>query len=325
MRGKRLIAIAGPTASGKTALSIELAGRMSGEIVSSDSMMGYRGMDIGTAKPTIDEMQGIPHHMIDVANPDENYSAARYRDDARRVIDEIAARGHVPIMCGGTGLYIDAVTRDMSFAQTPADDKLRTRLEDELKARGAHAMHEQLKKVDPATAARLHENDTRRVLRALEIYYSTGVPMSQSAERAGENRELYDLTLIALNMPRERLYSRINLRVDEMCQRGLFEEVSALLAGGLARGTTAMQALGYKEMAQALSGEITREEAISNLKQRTRNYAKRQLSWLRRDTRTIWLDVNENDTASTLADRAQEIIALDDKKFGLMNTEEKQK
>ena len=325
MSGRRLIAIAGPTASGKTALAIELCKRTSGEVVSCDSMMVYRGMDIGTAKPTIDEMQGIPHHMIDVADPDENYSAARYRDDARRVIDEIAARGHVPIMCGGTGLYIDAVTRDMSFAQTPADDKLRTRLEDELKARGAHAMHEQLEKVDPATAARLHENDTRRVLRALEIYYSTGVPMSQSAERAGENRELYDLTLIALNMPRDRLYSRINLRVDEMCQRGLFEEVSALLAGGLARGTTAMQALGYKEMAQALSGEITREEAISNLKQRTRNYAKRQLSWLRRDTRTIWLDVNENDTASTLADRAQEIIALDDKKFGLMNTEEKQK
>ena len=286
-------------------------------------MMVYRGMDIGTAKPTSDEMQGIPHHMIDVADPDENYSAARYRDDARGVIEEIAARGHMPVMCGGTGLYIDAVTRDMSFAQTPADNKMRMRLEDELKAQGAHVMHERLEKVDPMTAARLHENDTRRVLRALEIYYSTGVPMSQSAERVGENRELYNLTLIALNMPRERLYSRINRRVDEMCARGLFDEVNALLAGGLARGTTAMQALGYKEMAQALSGEITCDEAIYNLKQRTRNYAKRQLSWLRRDTRTIWLSVNESDNASTLADRAQEIIALDDKKFDLTNTEEK--
>lgn len=322
MARQRLIAIAGPTASGKTALSIELSKRILGEVVSCDSMMVYRGMDIGTAKPTHEEMDGIPHHMIDVADPAESYSAARYRDDARRVIAEIAARGHMPIMCGGTGLYIDAVTRDMSFAQTPADDELRARLERELNERGADAMHARLEAVDPTTAARLHANDTRRVLRALEIYYSTGAPMSQSAARTGENRELYDLTLLALNMPRERLYDRINRRVDVMCAQGLFEEVERLIARGLNRECTAMQALGYKEIAQALSGEVTREEAIDNLKQRTRNYAKRQLSWLRRDKRVVWLDISENDATATLTERALDIILNDDKRYNAINTEE---
>lgn len=322
MARQRLIAIAGPTASGKTALSIELSRRISGEVVSCDSMMVYRGMDIGTAKPTRAEMDGIPHHMIDVADPAENYSAARYRDEARAVIADIASRGHMPIMCGGTGLYIDAVTRDMSFARTPADDELRTRLEKELNEQGAQAMHDRLSEIDPSTAARLHANDTRRVLRALEIYYSTGAPMSQSAERTGENRELYDLTLIALNMPRARLYDRINRRVDIMCAQGLFEEVQGLIANGLNRECTAMQALGYKEIAQALAGEVSREEAISNLKQRTRNYAKRQLSWLRRDTRVNWLDIDENDTAATLTERAIAIIKRDDEKYRIMNMEE---
>lgn len=322
MARQRLIAIAGPTASGKTALSIELSRRISGEVVSCDSMMVYRGMDIGTAKPTRAEMDGIPHHMIDVANPAENYSAARYRDEARAVIADIASRGHMPIMCGGTGLYIDAVTRDMSFARTPADDELRARLEKELNEQGAQSMHDRLREIDPPTAARLHANDTRRVLRALEIYYSTGAPMSQSAERTGENRELYDLTLIALNMPRARLYDRINRRVDMMCEQGLFEEVAGLIANGLNRECTAMQALGYKEIAQALAGEVSREEAISNLKQRTRNYAKRQLSWLRRDTRVNWLDIDENDTAATLTERAIAIIKRDDEKYRIMNMEE---
>ena len=322
MARQRLIAIAGPTASGKTALSIELSRRISGEVVSCDSMMVYRGMDIGTAKPTRAEMDGIPHHMIDVADPAENYSAARYRDEARAVIADIASRGHMPIMCGGTGLYIDAVTRDMSFARTPADDELRARLEKELNEQGAQSMHDRLSKIDPPTAARLHANDTRRVLRALEIYYSTGAPMSQSAERTGENRELYDLTLIALNMPRARLYDRINRRVDMMCGQGLFEEVAGLIANGLNRECTAMQALGYKEIAQALAGEVSREEAISNLKQRTRNYAKRQLSWLRRDTRVNWLDIDENDTAATLTERAIAIIKRDDEKYRIMNMEE---
>lgn len=322
MARQRLIAIAGPTASGKTALSIELSRRISGEVVSCDSMMVYRGMDIGTAKPTRAEMDGIPHHMIDVADPAENYSAARYRDEARAVIADIASRGHMPIMCGGTGLYIDAVTRDMSFARTPADDELRARLEKELNEQGAQSMHDRLSEIDPPTAARLHANDTRRVLRALEIYYSTGAPMSQSAERTGENRELYDLTLISLNMPRARLYDRINRRVDMMCGQGLFEEVAGLIANGLNRECTAMQALGYKEIAQALAGEVSREEAISNLKQRTRNYAKRQLSWLRRDTRVNWLDIDENDTAATLTERAIAIIKRDDEKYRIMNMEE---
>lgn len=313
MDSPRLLAIAGPTASGKTALSIELCRRIGGEVVSCDSMMVYRGMDIGTAKPTQAEMAGIPHHMIDVAEPGESYSAAQFRDAAREAIADIARRGRQPVLCGGTGLYIDAVTRDMSFAAAPSDSAVRARLVSELDERGAQAMHDELAAVDAPTAARLHVNDTRRVLRALEIYRVTGTRMSDSAGRAGENRELYDLLLIALDMPRERLYARINRRVDEMCAQGLFDEVAGLLGRGLSSGSTAMQALGYKEIAQALSGEVTRAQAIDNLKQRTRNYAKRQLSWLRRDARVVWLSVGEGDTASTLADRAQELMA---RRFG---------
>ena len=310
MERQRLIAIAGPTASGKTALAIELCRRIGGEVVSCDSMMVYRGMDIGTAKPTLQEMDGIPHHMIDVAEPGENYSAALYRDAARRVIADIAARGHQPVMCGGTGLYIDAVTREMSFAAAPADANVRARLESELAERGAQAMHDELERVDPESAAHLHVNDTRRVLRALEIYELTGVPKSKSAAREGEGVELYDLRMLALNMPRERLYARIDRRVDEMRAQGLFEEVSGLLEHGLDSGCTAMQALGYKEVAQALRGEVARDEAIAFLKQRTRNYAKRQLSWLRRDTRVRWLDVREEDDVCSLADRAMELLGI---------------
>ncbi len=308
MSKQKLIAIAGPTASGKTALSIALCRRIGGEVVSCDSMMVYRGMDIGTAKPTPAEMAGIPHHMLDVAEPGENYSAAQFRDAARAVIADIAARGAWPVLCGGTGLYIDAVTRDMSFASAPSEAGVRARLEAELGERGAAAMHARLAQVDPATAARLHVNDTRRVLRALEIFETTGTPMSESAARAGENRELYDLKLLALDMPRERLYARINRRVDEMCAQGLFEEVAGLLAGGLRADCTAMQALGYKEIAAALRGEVTREAALDTLKQRTRNYAKRQLSWLRRDGRIIWLSVGEGDTADTLCERALALL-----------------
>lgn len=308
MSRQKLIAIAGPTASGKTALAIALCARIGGEVVSCDSMMVYRGMNIGTAKPTLKEMAGIPHHMLDVAEPCENYSAAQFRDAARAVIADIAARGAQPVLCGGTGLYIDAVTRDMSFASAPSDAALRARLEAELASAGAAHMHSRLAQVDPAAAARLHANDTRRVLRALEIYETTGVPMSQSAARAGENREMYDLKLLALDMPRERLYARINRRVDEMCAQGLFEEVAGLLSGGLRADCTAMQALGYKEIALALKGEVTREEAIDTLKQRTRNYAKRQLSWLRRDARVIWLSVGEGDTPDALCARTLDII-----------------
>ncbi|HIU47183.1 MAG TPA: tRNA (adenosine(37)-N6)-dimethylallyltransferase MiaA [Candidatus Fimadaptatus faecigallinarum] len=308
MSKQKLIAIAGPTASGKTALAIALCKRIGGEVVSCDSMMVYKGMDIGTAKPTVAEMAGVPHHMLDVAEPGENYSAAQFRDAARAVIADISGRGAWPVLCGGTGLYIDAITRDMSFASAPSDAQLRARLEAELEDVGPVRMHARLAQVDPVTAARLHVNDTRRVIRALEIYETTGAPMSVSAARDGENSELYDFKLLALDMPRERLYARINRRVDQMCDQGLFEEVAGLLEGGLRADCTAMQALGYKEIAAALRGEVTREAALATLKQRTRNYAKRQLSWLRRDGRVIWLSVGERDTADTLCDRALELL-----------------
>ena len=308
-----LLILCGPTASGKTACAVRLAQRLHTEVVSCDSMQVYRGMDILSAKPTEAEMDGVVHHMIGVADPSEPFSAAIYRDRALPVIYDLLKAGRLPVLCGGTGLYIDALTRPMGFSVRSDPD-----LHAHLMARfsepgGREALFEELRRVDPESAARLHINDARRVTRALEVYRQTGQSLTElnrlDAQREGDFSE----QLFALRWPRDVLYDRINRRVDEMCAQGLFDEVAGLLGRGLSSGSTAMQALGYKEIAQALSGEVTRAQAIDNLKQRTRNYAKRQLSWLRRDARVVWLSVGEDDTASTLADRAQELMA---RRFG---------
>lgn len=288
----QLLVIAGPTASGKTAASVALCQRIGGEVVSADSMQLYRGMDILSAKPTAAEMGGVPHHMLGVADPAQKYSAARYRDEAKAAIADILSRGAQPVLCGGTGLYIDAVTRPMDFSEK-CDEVLRR----ELMAMAEHPggrrkLHDMLAEIDPEAAVRLHENDVRRVSRAIEVYRLTGRTQSEQARldalREGDYREV----VFALAWPREALYRRIDARVDAMLAAGLVDEVRALMADGRAH-PTALQAIGYKEIAAALENQISMREAIELMKKLSRNYAKKQLTWFRRDPRTVWIDAAE--------------------------------
>lgn len=284
----KLIVVAGPTASGKTACAVELCLRIGGEVVSADSMQIYRGMNVLSAMPTKEEMRGVPHHMLGVADPSEKYSAAMYRDRANEIIADIHVRGRRAVVCGGTGLYINALTRPLSFSER-SDEKLH----DELMALadepgGRRRLHDMLKEVDPESAARLHENDVRRVARAVEIFRLTGITQTQQAKLDAQREGDYDETVFALDWPRDVLYSRIDRRVDEMLSNGLVEEVRRLMSDS-ERYPTAAQAIGYKEIAMALSGRMTMEEAVWLVKQATRNYAKRQLTWFRRDPRTVWI------------------------------------
>jgi tRNA dimethylallyltransferase len=280
-----LIVIAGATASGKSACAVALARALQGEVVSCDSMQIYRGMDIGTATPGEEEMQGVPHHLLSVLEPGDPCSASIYRDMALPVIRDIEARGRTPILCGGTGLYIDALTRPMGFA-AQGDGALR----EKLRRMEPGALHRRLTEVDPESGARLHPNDVRRVIRALEVYELTGKPLSLHREEDARRPGDYEGVLFALDHPREALYERINRRVDEMLKAGLEQEVRGLMAEGLARGCTALQAIGYKEMALYIEGASTLEEAREAIAQATRRYAKRQLTWLRRDERVYHLD-----------------------------------
>ncbi len=279
----KVVVIAGPTASGKTALSIALAQALGGEIVSADSMQVYRGMDIGTAKATAAERSAAAHHMLDIADPDEAYSAARYVDEAAECCADILARGKLPIITGGTGLYIDSLLSGRSFADTEDSRELREALSREYDERGGEAMLEKLRTVDPARAAILAAPDKRRIVRALEIYALTGESATAHDEATRALPPRYDAARIVLSYAeRARQYAMIDSRVDKMVRDGLFDEVSALLARGISPQATAMQAIGYKEAAAALRGEITRQEAVALIKQNSRRYAKRQLTWFRR-------------------------------------------
>ncbi len=287
----RLIVIGGPTASGKSAAAVRLCQRIGGEVVSSDSMQIYRMMDIGTAKPTQQEMSGIPHHLLSIADPDEKYSAAAYRELANQAILSIYEKGLQPVVCGGTGLYIDALTKPMSFAENTGNEELRTELTALSQTEsGKIRLHEMLREIDPESAQRLHVNDVRRVIRAIEVYRMTGRTITEQAKLDRQREGDYSVIMFALNWEREILYDRINRRVDEMVRQGLIDEVKMLLENGLTEGTTAMQALGYKEIVQALRGRISMEEAIDAIKQGSRHYAKRQLTWFRRDERVQWID-----------------------------------
>ena len=287
----RLIVIGGPTASGKSAAAVRLCQRIGGEVVSADSMQIYRGMDIGTAKPFPDEMGGITHHLLSIAEPGENYSAAAYRDLADAAIQNVYAAGHQPVLCGGTGLYIDALTKPMSFAEHTGNDELRAELTALSEtAVGKLKLHKMLEEIDPDSAARLHINDVRRVIRAIEVYRMTGRTITEQANLDKAREGNYAVVMFALDWPREVLYDRINRRVDVMMHQGLVEEVQSLLKKGLAPGSTAMQALGYKEIVDALNGRITMEEAVDAIKQGSRHYAKRQLTWFRRDERVHWIE-----------------------------------
>ena len=281
--------LTGPTASGKTALSLQLAKKYNCEIICMDSMQIYRRMNIGTAKPTIEEMDGIPHHMIDVAEPTENFSVARYQEMAEECIADIHSRGKRALLVGGTGLYLRALRTPMAMGDVAADDSIREELE-ALAAteNGKQQLHDMLAEVDPDTAARLHLNDVRRAVRALEVYRQTGVPFSKQPQLALESRFKYRVA--TLTMDRALLYSRIEKRVDIMVQQGLVGEVEGLLNSGVPADCQAMKAIGYKEIVPFLRGESTWEETDYLLKLNTRHYAKRQLTWMRREEDVLWVE-----------------------------------
>lgn len=285
-----LIVIAGPTASGKSDMAVEIARRIDGEVVSADSMQVYRNMDIGSAKITLEEMMGIPHHMIDVADPTEAFDVVRYAGMARDCISGILSRGHVPILCGGTGFYIQAVTRDIDFTETGARPEIRQRLEALAAREGNEALHARLASVDPAAAAEIHPNNLKRVIRALEFYEETGSRISDHNEAEKLRPSPYDLAFYVITDDRNRLYERIDRRVDFMMEAGLWDEVAFLKAMGLTRDMVSMQGLGYKEMLDAMDGVTTYEEAVRILKRDSRHYAKRQITWFKREKEAVWVD-----------------------------------
>ena len=282
---KKIVVVCGPTASGKTALAVELAKEHNGEVISSDSMQIYRRMDIGTAKPTVEEMQGIPHHMIDVVDPEEDFSVARYVDMASRCVDDVLARGKLPIVAGGTGLYIDSLLSGRTFSAFSPESPLRGELEGRMRAEGGEKLLEELAKVDPESAARLHPNDEKRIVRALEVYLTTGKTITQHNAETLAIPPRYDALTINLSYEnRADMWSRIDRRVDVMMEQGLVEEVRALLNSGVPEKCTAMQAIGYKEMVEAVLRTGDYHAGAEEIKLRSRQYAKRQLTWFKRNT-----------------------------------------
>ena len=295
----RTVFIVGPTASGKTALSVELAKKMRGEIVSADSMQIYRGMPVASAVPDMAERQNIPHFLLEFLDPDEEYSVAQYVTAARQCIKEIAARGHCPIVVGGTGLYINALADNLVFPEEKTDKDLRKDLERQFDTLGAEAMLSRLSEIDPETAARLHPGDKRRIIRAFEVYALTGKTVAeQNAYSRRGKREIEPLLIGITFRDRGRLYERINLRVDRMLENGLLEEAKAAYAK---TGGGAVQAIGHKELSGFLEGTSTLEEAAEHLKQQTRRYAKRQLTWFGKDERIHWLYADEEPDLLTAA------------------------
>lgn len=298
----KIVCVVGPTACGKTTLGVLLAKKFHGEVVSADSMQIYKGMTIGTAAPTPAEMDGVPHHMIAVAGPEEQWSAARYAQEAIPVIDGILSRGKLPILVGGTGLWIDAVVRGHGFAAGCAGGTVRKELEARLAAEGISPLLEELREADPEAAERLHPADEKRILRALEVFLETGKTISQHNRETAALPPRYDAVWIGLRFAdREDMKALIDRRVDKMAEEGLLEEVRALLGRGLPRRATALQAIGYKEFLGVLEGGVTEAEALAEVKLRSRQYAKRQLTWLRRNPAIQWISwEKERDFARAL-------------------------
>lgn len=286
----KIVVITGPTATGKTKLGVLLCKKMGGEVVSADSMQIYRGMNIGTAMPSTEEMEGVPHHMLGVLEPGDAFSVSRYVEMASSCIDDILSRGKPAFLVGGTGLYIDSLISGREFADTSGEERLRSELSDRYDEIGGEGMLKLLAEKDPETAARLHSNDKKRVIRALEVVMLTGKTISQHDRETKALPKRYDAMKIALTFEdRADLYRRIDMRVDMMMEQGLESEVRSLLEKGLKPGSTAMQAIGYKEMTAAIEGKYSVSEAVSIIKQESRHYAKRQLSWLRRDEKVNWI------------------------------------
>ncbi len=289
----KVIVIAGPTATGKTALSVRLAKELGGEIISADSIQIYKKLDIGSAKPTEEEKEGIIHHLMDFVEPDGSYSVADYVKDAKEILDDILRRKKVPIVVGGTGLYISSLVDNVNFCENSGDESVRIRLNEELKKLGPDAMHKRLKEIDPTSADAIHPNNTKRVIRALEIFEITGKTRTEQEKASKQNKSPYEFYLIGLNCAREILYERINLRVDIMIKNGLFKEVKELISSGIKKESQSMQGIGYKEAVMALNDEITEEESIELIKKNSRNYAKRQLTWFRR-SKYKWFDCTDD-------------------------------
>ena len=288
----KVIVICGPTASGKTALSIEVAKKINGEIISCDSMQIYKDMNIGTAKPTKEEMGEIKHYLIDYVLPTERYSVAEYKKDAKKAIKEVIEKGKTPIIVGGTGLYVDSLIYEIEYPEIKFDEEYRKKLEKEVEEEGLEKLYEKAKKIDPIAIQKINKTDKKRILRVLEIYHATGKTKTEQEIISRQKEPEYDYKVYGLLWDRQKLYDRINLRVDIMIEQGLIEEVKTILKK-YSKFPTAMQGLGYKEVVQYLNKEITKEEMIEKIKQETRRYAKRQMTWFRKNKQTIWLNAED--------------------------------
>jgi len=304
-----VIVILVPTASGKTKLSIELAKYIDGEIVSADSMQIYKYMDIGTAKPTEEEKQGIKHHLIDEITPDEEFSVARFQQLAVKYIDDIINRGKIPIVCGGTGLYIDSLIYNIEFGDTICDWELRERLRKEALEKGNEYLHNKLKEIDPEAAEKIHMNNVKRVIRAIEVYTYTHKTISMLQKESRNNPSKYKFYVFGLSMGREKLYERINQRVDRMIEKGLVQEVKKLMEMGYDKSTIAMQGIGYKEILSYLRGEISFDEAVYLLKRNTRRYAKRQFTWFNRMKDVHWINLDETHDLQEIIKNIKDVVA----------------
>jgi len=303
-----VVVICGPTATGKTAAAIALAERLGGEVVNADSMQVYCGMDVGTAKPTPAERQGTEFHLLDLATPDQQLTVADWKQAAEEAVAAIAAKGRLPIVCGGTGLYLRALLDDWSLAATPASPQIRAELMGWVTRSGAPWLHEKLQEVDPVTAERLHPNDAIRIVRAMEVYLSTGTPISLFQERDRSTRSPRQAIRCGLTVPRPQLNARINARVDAMLKAGLVKEVQGLLLQGYSGELGPMKSLGYKEIVEYLHGELSYDNAVEEIKINTRRFAKRQQTWFRADRLIEWLDVSELSSAEVAAHIHTELL-----------------
>lgn len=296
----KVIVLAGPTATGKTDLAIELALLVGGEVISADSAQVYRYMDIGTAKPTLEEQRGIPHHMIDIVYPDEAFSVAQYKSMAEAAIRDILSRGKVPIVAGGTGLYISSLVYNIQFSETINDWAFRERMKALAEQFGPEYLHNRLKEVDPVSAQKIHPNNVKRVIRALEVYETTGRPISEHQAQSRTKPPEFEYLLFGLTMERQRLYERIEKRTDIMMEKGLADEVAKILGMGYSRDLVSLQAIGYKEIAAAIYGECSMDEAVQQIKLNTRHLAKRQITWFNGMEGLKWLDTQVLDRRAML-------------------------
>lgn len=304
-----LVILTGPTAVGKTAMSVALAKAIGGEIISADSMQVYRHMDIGSAKVTKEEMAGVPHHLIDVLEPTEEFNVVLFQQMARQAVEEICSRGHIPVLVGGTGFYIQALLYDIDFTENDEDTGLRRSLEEIARQNGPEVLYERLREIDPESCESIHAHNVKRVIRAIEFYEKTGKKISAHNQEQRQNESPYRFAYFVLNDDRENVYRRIDARVDRMMEEGLVEEVRTLQEMGCKRGMVSMQGLGYKEILACLEGEISLEEAVYLIKRDTRHFAKRQLTWFRREKEVIWMEKNVYDyNSQKILDFMQEIL-----------------